>query len=111
MGRLLMTGVAAFAAQAASAASGEMGNGVPNFGMYSQATGSELRVWSLTNPTVNFPVGCTAIVLRPETMGADNYRMAFALLTAARLSGTRVRFYAHGDRDGGCGVDYVQLDD
>jgi hypothetical protein len=37
--------------------------------------------------------------------------MAFATLTAAKMSGRRVRFYAHAERDGGCGVDYVELGD
>jgi hypothetical protein len=43
-------------------------------------------------------------------MGMDAYKMAVATLTAARLSGAKVRFFAHAERDNGCGVDYVQLE-
>jgi hypothetical protein len=85
-------------------------SGVPHFGLYSQATGTEIRVWSLLNPTVPFPAGCTALVLRPETMGIEAFKIAAATLLTARVSGMRVRFYAHAPRDGGCGVDYVQLE-
>jgi hypothetical protein len=42
-------------------------------------------------------------------MGIEAYKMAFATMTAAKIAGSRVRFYAHADRDGGCGVDYVEL--
>jgi len=100
----------ALASQNVMAAQDEMGTGVPHFGLYSQATGTEIRVWALQNPTVPFPAGCTAIVLRPETMGLEAFKIAAGILTAARISGMRVRFYAHGPRDGGCGVDFVQLE-
>jgi hypothetical protein len=97
--------------QSAWSASGEMGRGVPNFGIYSAATGERMVVFSLSNLTFAFPAGCTALILTPTTMGLDSYKIAAATLTAAKISGTRVRFYAHGERDGGCGVDYVQLED
>lgn len=44
-------------------------------------------------------------------MGLDSYKIAAATLTAAKISGTRARFCAHGERDGGCGVDYVRIED
>jgi hypothetical protein len=111
MRKVLIAGAAALFAQVVFAASGEMGTGIPNFGLYSQATGLQIRVWNLSSATMSFPVGCVAIILTPETMGMESYKMAFTLLTTAKLSGTRVRFYAHADRDGGCGVDYMQLAD
>lgn len=92
-----------------SAASAEMGNGTPQFGVYSAATGTQILVWALSNATVSFPSGCTNLVLTPATMGMDSFKIAVATLTAARVSGLRVRFFAHGERDGGCGVDYVEL--
>jgi hypothetical protein len=103
--------VMALASSPIYAATGEMGTGVPNFGIYSQATGMSIIVWSLGNATRSFPSGCTNIVLTPATMGMDSYKMAMATLTAARVSGLKVRFYAHAERDNGCGVDYVQLED
>jgi hypothetical protein len=99
------------AAGHAYAASGEMGTGVPNFGVYSAATGMRIVVFSISNPIRPFPAGCTNIVLTPGTMGLDSYKMAVATLTTAKATGMRVRFYAHDYRDNGCGVDYVQLED
>ncbi len=93
----------------ASAAQGEMGTGVPDFGLYTQATGSEVIVWSLSDATQGFPSGCTYIRLNPATMGLDNYKIAVAMLIASRSTGQRVRFYAHAPRDGGCGVDYTEM--
>lgn len=101
----------ALASQDVSAAAGEMGTGVPYFGVYSQATGTMLRVYALGNPNINFPAGCDAIILTPATMGMESFKIAYATLTAARLSGLKVRLYAHGERDGGCGADYVQFQD
>ena len=95
----------------AFAASGEMGTGTPSFGVYGAGYSGLMIVWSLANPSVNFPAGCTSIRLTAATMGAEAFKMAFATLTAARLSGQRVRFFAHNEIDGGCGVDYVQLTD
>jgi hypothetical protein len=43
-------------------------------------------------------------------MGMDSCKMAVATLTAARLAERPVRFYAHAERDGGRGVDFVQID-
>jgi len=93
----------------ASAASGEMGTGTPQFGIYSEVLGVHIRVWSLSNSTVNFPAGCSALVLTQGTLGADTYKAAIATLTAAKAAGMRVRFYAHAERDGGCGIDYFEL--
>jgi hypothetical protein len=93
------------------AAQGEMGTGVPNFLVYSSATGihMSITVVSLDSQSIAFPTGCTSLTLTPETMGLDTYKMAFAMLTAAKLSGSRIRFYAHVSRDSGCGVDLVSL--
>lgn len=88
-----------------------MGSGIPEFGMYSAAAGIEARVWRLVESTVPFPAGCPQIVLRPQTMGMDSYKLAVGTMVAARLAGKRVRFCAHAPRDGGCGVDFVQLVD
>jgi hypothetical protein len=41
-------------------------------------------------------------------LGADTYKIAIAMMMMANASGTKVRFYAHAERDGGCGVDYVE---
>ena len=87
----------------------EMGTGVPQFGSYSMATGTVIRVWSLGQQTRPMPAGCTSLILTPETMGMEAYKIAVALLTTARVSGLSVRFFAHGERDGGCGADYVEL--
>ena len=95
--------------QAAYGAQDEMGTGIPNFGSYSEATGVQAIVWSLTNSTVGFPSGCSSIVLTPATMGWEPYKIAIATMMLAKATDKRVRFYAHAPRDGGCGVDYVQL--
>lgn len=107
---VLASALVALASQHVMAASGEMGNGVPHFGVYGHATAPQIRVWALGDAIVPFPTGCTSLALTPETMGIEGFKIAAATLTAARVSGMRVRFYAHVDRDGGCGVDYVQLD-
>jgi hypothetical protein len=109
--KVLAAAAITLATQQASAAAGEMGTGVPYFGVYSQATGTMLRVYALGSPYINFPAGCEAIILTPATMGMDSFKIAYATLTAARLSGLKVRLYAHGERDGGCGADYVQFQD
>jgi tetrahydromethanopterin S-methyltransferase subunit C len=93
----------------ATAAQGEMGTGVPHFGSYSAATGVVTKIWGLADATVPFPSGCTSLDLSPATMGMDAYKIAIATLLVARTTNRAVRFYAHGPRDGGCGVDYVQL--
>lgn len=95
----------------AHAAQYEMGQGVPAaFGMYSAATGTLTRVWALSDVTTPFPSGCTNITLSPATMGMDAYKIGVATLLLAKTTNRRVRFYAHSDRDGGCGVDYLQLE-
>ena len=95
--------------QHVSAASGEMGTGVPRFGIYSDPAIAHIQVWALDDATVAFPAGCANLMLNPATMGLDAYKLAAAALIAAKVSGMRVRFYAHAPRDGGCGVDYVEL--
>jgi hypothetical protein len=64
---------------------------------------------SLKEATLNFPSSCNYLILTASTMGLDSYKLAVSILTTAKLTGTAVRFYAHADRDGGCGVDYIQL--
>lgn len=97
------------AAGPASAANGEMGTGVPSFGLYGAATGDQAIVWSLSGASIPFPTGCDYVTLKPQTLGSDAYKAAIATLLAARLSNRPVRLYSHAERDGGCGVDYVQL--
>lgn len=97
------------AAGHASAANGEMGTGVPSFGLYGAATGDRAVVGSLSDASIPFPTGCDSLTLTPQTLGSAAYKAAIATLLAARLSNRPVRLYAHADRDGGCGVDYVQL--
>lgn len=95
----------------ASAATGDLGTGVPVYGVYSEVLGGVTRIWQLLTPTINFPAACPSLVLSRATMGADDYKIAQAMLLTAKMANKRVRFYAHADRDGGCGVDYVQLAD
>jgi len=109
--RLSFIGAAVAVTANTMAAQGEMGTGVPNFGMYSAATGTSTIVWSLGDATTPFPAGCARIVLHPQTMGMDAYKLAVGTLVAAKLSNKKVRFYAHASRDDGCGVDYVQIVD
>jgi hypothetical protein len=75
----------------------------------SQAVNVSIVVWRLESATTGFPFGCPHLVLTPGTMGMDTYKIAVATLTAARIANRSLRFYAHGVRDGGCGVDYVEL--
>ncbi len=96
----------------AQAATGEMGTGIPEFGIYSSvvvAPAGQVTIVSLASPTINFPAGCTSLTMTPASMGADAYKLAVATLLAAKVAGKPVRFYAHAARDAGCGVDYVQM--
>jgi hypothetical protein len=93
--------------QQAHAVTGEMGTGVPTFGQYATSLGGHVTIYGISNATTPFPSGCTALYLYPSVMGADPYKVAVALLIAAKTSGMAVRFYAHADN--GCAVDYVQL--
>jgi hypothetical protein len=93
----------------AFAATGEMGTGIPQFGIYSAATGVQTLVWSLSNATIPMASGCSRLVLEPTTMGMDTYKLAVATMMAAKLSGKQVKFYAHDVYDGGCGVDYIEM--
>ncbi len=91
------------------AASGEMGSCIPVFGIYTQAVApGQTIVFGMMSPTVVFPAGCTWVTLTKATMG-DDYKMAVATLMLAKSTGKAVRLFAHAERDGGCGVDYVQL--
>jgi hypothetical protein len=95
----------------ASAAQGEMGTGIPRFGNYATWAGGPPHsiVWQLENASTPFPAGCTSLNVTAATMGMDVYKIAIATMTVARVSGRSVRFFAHAPRDGGCGVDYVEL--
>lgn len=98
------------AAQHACAARGEMGTGIPGkVGMYSQATGVTTYVWSLSFTSIPFPSGCSFVRLTPGTMGMDAYKIAVSTILLAKATNRSIRFYAHAERDGGCGVDYVQF--
>jgi hypothetical protein len=95
----------------AFAAQGEMGTGVPNFGNYGDPVGGNVVVFSLINPTIGFPPDCQSLTVSPATFGATSYKVAITTLLTAKALGRPVRFYAHASRDGGCGVDFVQLMD
>lgn len=94
----------------AHAAAGEMGNGVPQIGIYSSATSAHIRIWSLANATANFPAGCSSILIPRTTAGEQDYKVLLSVILTAKSLGKSVRFYAHAERDGGCGMDYIQLD-
>jgi hypothetical protein len=91
------------------AAAGDIGTGIPHFGSYGAAMEIKTIVWSLADATIAMDSGCQYLVLTQATLGPEGYKVAMATLLAAKLSNRRVRFYAHAPRDGGCGVDYVQL--
>jgi hypothetical protein len=97
----------------AEAATGELGTGVPNFGFYSKSTFHNqdvIVVWSLRAPMDRgFPSGCSNIMLTTATMGEQGLKMAMATLMTAKLTNRQVRLYSHAPRDGGCGVDYIEL--
>ena len=99
----IMTSFGAFAA------TGEMGTGIPNYGVYANL--NQAVVGSLINATINMPTGCTQLILSAATLTMDGYKIALSQITAASLTRKRVRFYAHAVRDGGCGIDYVQIVD
>lgn len=95
----------------ANAATGEMGTGTPDFGVYSAAPSwspTRTLIWSLSNVQIGFPAGCSYVILDLTTMGIDSYKIALSIMMQARATNTRVRFYAHTSLNGGCGVDYVQ---
>ncbi len=106
---LIATLLFASLVQPAFSAIGHMGTGTPEFGIYGSPHGNIVNVWSLTNQTQAFPAGCTALTVRSATLGMDSYKIIVATLLAAKVSGKRIFFYAHAERDSGCGVDYVQI--
>ena len=87
---------------------GEMGAGVPSVGLYTQAAGSKTLIF-LKDLVTPLAAGCSYLILSAGTVGDRDYKIAHALLLSASLTNRRVRFYAHGTWDGGCGVDYVQI--
>jgi hypothetical protein len=94
------------------AATGEMGTGIPVFGVYTNAVtgnGGWITIWGLQNPTVSIPQGCSALYITTNTLGASSYKDALAVLLTATSLNKPVRFYAHAERDSGCGVDYLQI--
>lgn len=100
---------AQFLATPCLAAQGEMGTGIPQFGLYSTATGQQAVVWQIQNATTPMPVGCTSLKLTPATMTMDSFKLAVAMMLSAQAANRKVRFFSHAERDGGCGVDYVEL--
>ena len=94
-----------------SAANGEMGVGVPIFGQFGDAAGGIVVVWGLGNAVIPFPAGCSSLIVTRTTMGVDSFKIAVATMLTAKVTSRNVRFYAHVDRDGGCGIDYLQLMD
>jgi len=107
-----LMGLLSFLPRTTSAASGEMGFGViAEYGAYSKATGEMLVIWGLKNVKIPMAAGCPYLYLTPQTMGLTAFKNAQAMLLVARVTKKPVRFYAHGERDGGCGVDYIQIND
>lgn len=98
-----------FLSTPAPAASGEMGTGVPQFAVLGDVMGAYAKVTALSNATVAFPAGCSTLFLTPATLGMDTYKIAIATMLSAAALDRKVRFYAHATRDGGCGVDYVEM--
>ena len=88
-----------------------MGTGIPDFGVYGKSVSGvdTTIIWGLANQTVPRPAGCNFLYLTSTTLGAESYKLFLSVLVTARISNRAVRFYAHADRDGGCGVDFVQL--
>ncbi len=111
IGSRALVALLALGSSAGHAAEGEMGAGIPEFGMYSAAVGPLTMVTGLREAAAPFPAGCTSILLTPATMGMDSYKLAIGTMVAAKVTNKKVRFYAHAPRDGGCGVDYVALQD
>jgi hypothetical protein len=109
--RVLITAAVLVAVTQARAAVGEMGTGIPRFGIYSPVTTGQLQtnVWQLENASIPMASGCTSLTLTVGTMGLDAYKIATATLVLARATGRSVRFFAHANRDSGCGVDYIEL--
>jgi hypothetical protein len=96
------------------AAIGDMGTGIPSrFGLYGQINNSGgtpyLIVWQLSSATTGFPAGCPVLYMFSSTMGIEGFKAAYSLIVSANLAGRPLRFFAHAERDGGCGIDYVQL--
>jgi hypothetical protein len=88
-----------------------MGTGTPDiWGQYSAAVGdTHIRIFNLTNRTTAFPAGCSYITISSATVGPDAYKMALATMLTAKSTGKKMRFYSHAVRDGGCGVDYFEI--
>jgi hypothetical protein len=107
MAATILAGLSAFS----FAVSGEMGTGTPDsWGQYSAAVGdTHIRIFNLTNRTTAFPAGCSYITISSATVGADAYKMVLASMLIAKSTGKKMRFFAHAARDGGCGVDYFEM--
>jgi hypothetical protein len=100
--------------QETKAASGELVTGrIQVIGHYSAAVGAEKTVvWSFKSGLITpFAVGCTSVTLTPATMGQSSYKTALNSLLLARALDKPVRFFAHAERDDGCGADYVEIQD
>jgi hypothetical protein len=108
--RFFFMGIAGFLFSIpSSAVTGEMGTGKPSFGVYSAATGMQTVIWSLKDATISFPGSCNYLLLTPATMGLETYKIALSILITAKATNAPVRFFATVDRDGGCGIDFVQM--
>lgn len=91
------------------AAVGEMGIGIPDFGIYAKNANPHITVWSLGSASVPFPAGCTTLTVTPDILGADAYKLAVATLLLAKATNKKVRFYNHSTLNGACGFDYFQI--
>ncbi|KPF68949.1 hypothetical protein IP84_07030 [beta proteobacterium AAP99] len=109
----MLAATSALSVPAAQAAQGEMGTGVPHWGHYGGVSAGNqtgwITVWRLDSASIGFPTGCGRLIITPGTMGTEGFKLAAATLLLAASTGRVVRFYAHAERDDGCGVDYVEL--
>lgn len=95
----------------APAAQGEMGTGMPIYGLQGTAGHSYVTVFRLDEATIPFPVGCTYLVISSFANGSDIFRAMVDSLLAAKLARKKIRFYAVQENQGGCGVDYLEVVD
>ena len=71
--RAVVTAGMLVAATHTSAAQGEMGTGIPRFGVYAPVAAGQVitLVWQLENASTPMPAGCFSLTLSVGTMGLD----------------------------------------
>lgn len=106
---LLLLMIPVFYGTSGFSATGEMGNGIPNFGIYTKNASPHITIWNLESATIGFPAGCTNLQVTPDILGLDHYKIVVATLLMAKATRKKVRFYNHSTLNGNCGFDYIQL--